>query len=415
MDERSLYHFCKCQYQLYEVPLRIYRSGKLVMKFDEYTSGIAGYEANRDKVIVESLRARPSRPVVFQTQSGLLLDGGVFSQDEEWLIYAGLVRPARVTQPALRRYFTGQGVRDLPEEALQQFLSYVNSLPIIAPGLFAVILSGLNIFLNDTIVEPRDIFEGSPEPGAGIEAALLSQREERYFGGVNSVNAFEMERHILFLVGHGMVRELKKLCEESAGFNILGDAANPDAWRISKDRCITGVSLVSRAAIAAGLPETEGLQMCDLYIQKAELCKTGRSLNTVRYEMLLDFTERVEALQFSRVQSRVVREASAYIMDHLEEKIALADLAQRFSVNKNYLCRLFRKEMGVGITEFTHRHKVELAKQLLRFTDKPLIEIANYLNFCSQSYFQKVFKELTGCTPSEYRDGKSPEQPGDGA
>lgn len=413
MDEQSLYHFCKCQYQLYEVPLRIYRGGKLMMKFDEYTSGIAGYEANRDKIIVESLYARDSRPVVFQTQTGLLLDGGVFSLDEEWLIYVGLVRPARVTLQTLRRHFAGQEVH-LSEEALQQFLSYINTLPIVSPGLFAVILSAINSFLNGTVVEPRDIFEGSPEPGMGIEAALLGQRERRYFGGENSVNALEMERHILFLVQHGMVRELKKLCD-SPGFNMLGDSANPDTWRISKDRCIMGIALVSRSAILAGLPETEGMQMSDLYVQKAELCKTGRSLNNVRYEMLLDFTERVEALQLVRAQSRVIRDSATYIMDHLEEKIALADLAQRFSVNKNYLCRLFRQEMGMSITEFTHSHKVNLAKQLLRFTDKPLIEIASYLNFCSQSYFQKVFKELEGCTPSEYRDGKSLEQPEDGA
>lgn len=60
----------------------------------------------------------------------------------------------------------------------------------------------------------------------------------------------------------------------------------------------------------------------------------------------------------------------------------------------------------MGITEFTNYHKVNMAKQFLRFTDKPLIEISNYLNFCTQSCFQQVFKKVTGLTPTACRNGE---------
>lgn len=201
-----------------------------------------------------------------------------------------------------------------------------------------------------------------------------------------------------------MLPATRKEVFQAAGFSMAGDAANPDAWWVTKDRCVVGIALVSRAAISAGLPEAEAMQLCDLYIQKAELCKTGRSLNGVRCDMLLDFAERVAELRLNTAESRVVKSVSSYIMDHLEEKISLAELAERFSVNKNYLCRLFHSEMGMSVTEFTNYHKVNMAKQMLRFTGKSLIEISNYLNFCSQSYFQQVFKKQTGLTPTEYRN-----------
>lgn len=47
--------------------------------------------------------------------------------------------------------------------------------------------------------------------------------------------------------------------------------------------------------------------------------------------------------------------------------------------------------------------KIKEAQRLLLTTAKPLSEIAQYLGFSSQSYFQNVFKRCTGVTPGEYR------------
>lgn len=288
-----------------------------------------------------------------------------------------------------------------------RFHGYMNSLPILAPGLMAVILSGINAVVNGSVIEPRNIFENNVEASGtdtGIGKSMLAQREMRYFGGMDNVNAHDIESRFLFYVKNGMVKELREMCRQEPGFQLYGDAANPDAWRITKDRCIVAVAVVSRAAIAAGLPTIEGAQLCDLYIQKTELCKTGRTLNQVRYDMLIDFTERVRELQLRTVENQLIRSVTDYILEHLEDKVTLTELAKRFNLNKNYLCGMFKEEMGIGITEYANYHKVNMAKQLLRFTDKPLSEISSYLSFCSQSYFQKVFKRVTGMTPTAYRN-----------
>ena len=48
--------------------------------------------------------------------------------------------------------------------------------------------------------------------------------------------------------------------------------------------------------------------------------------------------------------------------------------------------------------------KIEVAKDLLKFSDYSMIEIANHLSFSSQSHFIQQFKEVVGITPKKYRD-----------
>lgn len=404
MDESNLYHFCECQFKLYEIPIRIFKGGVCVKKFEHYNLGI--FEKERTMYTQDLLETYREKGVYFNIQGSLLLEGAVFDRNSDLVVYVGFARSVRVTREIARRHFINLRVWDMAEEVFDQLYEYMNTLPIVAPGLFAILLSSVHTFLNGEVKEPREIFQSNMTEQAypALHAKLLAQREERYFAGGNNMNSVETENQFLLCVENGMVQELKKLVKDVGGFDYAGDAANPDAWRMMKNRCIVGIAVVSRRAIAAGIPSMEGLQLCDLYIQKAELCRDAQGLNDVRYNMLLDFTERVRELKLKKTENDVIRRVADYLMDHTEENISLSELAEHFHMNKNYLCTMFKDEVGMGISEYTNYHKVTLAKQLLRFTNKPLIEIADYLGFCSQSYFQQVFKRITGMTPTAYRN-----------
>ena len=56
------------------------------------------------------------------------------------------------------------------------------------------------------------------------------------------------------------------------------------------------------------------------------------------------------------------------------------------------------------LTDFILREKIEEAKRLLRYSDKSLSLIANYLGFSSQSHFTKTFKKYAQKTPKQYRE-----------
>lgn len=55
------------------------------------------------------------------------------------------------------------------------------------------------------------------------------------------------------------------------------------------------------------------------------------------------------------------------------------------------------------IGEYINQRKIEEAQRLLRFSDKSLSAISNYLSFSSQSHFQNVFKKVTGETPTAFQ------------
>lgn len=407
MELDTLLHFCACQYQLYEIPLRVYRSGKLICKMDR--SKLGKYDDEREATIIRDVSVFRDRTIHFAIQASLLLEGAVFDKNSDLFIYVGLARGVHITFPIAQRYLMAMGADAMTEEEVRGFQEYMNQMPVVAPGLFVVVLSALNTFLNQEIIEPGDIFARNVvgQVDTGVRKQMLNQREVRYFGGgENNANFIDTEERFLFFVRNGMVQELKAYCESCQGFEMIGNAENPDAWRVVKDKCIVAVALVSRAAIRAGLSPLESAQLCDLYVQKIELCRTAETLNRVRYNMLLDFTERVRELQFSRTNNELVNQVCRYILEHLEDPLTLQELAGRFGVNKNYLCAVFKDEIGKGITEYIHYNKTNAAKQMLRYTDKSLIEIANYLSFCSQSYFQQVFKKVTGLTPTAYRNAE---------
>ena len=92
------------------------------------------------------------------------------------------------------------------------------------------------------------------------------------------------------------------------------------------------------------------------------------------------------------------------IIEKLPDKITLDDLAGDLHISAKYLSALFNKETGMSISDFMNNIKISEAKRLLAGTDMSYLEISNMLNFCSQSYFNNLFKKKEGMTPKEYRE-----------
>jgi transcriptional regulator GlxA family with amidase domain len=65
---------------------------------------------------------------------------------------------------------------------------------------------------------------------------------------------------------------------------------------------------------------------------------------------------------------------------------------------------VFKQNLGISISDYIREKKIEKATHLLRYSDKPIVDIANYLSFSSQSHFIQIFENYTGLTPKKYRD-----------
>lgn len=105
-----------------------------------------------------------------------------------------------------------------------------------------------------------------------------------------------------------------------------------------------------------------------------------------------------EGLTFA--QEHTVRD---YIHTHLDETIALDELAATVGLSRYHFARRFRRSTGSSPHQFVLRKRVEQAKILLSRTSTPLIDIAVRCGFADQSHLTRVFKRHVGTTPGHYR------------
>ena len=98
-----------------------------------------------------------------------------------------------------------------------------------------------------------------------------------------------------------------------------------------------------------------------------------------------------------------IKKIILYIRKNLTNKISLDDIAGDLFITKEHLSRLFKKEMGLTISEYIINAKIEEAKTLLKETDYNVLDIAVLLNFANSSHFSNSFKKITGMAPSDYR------------
>ena len=92
-----------------------------------------------------------------------------------------------------------------------------------------------------------------------------------------------------------------------------------------------------------------------------------------------------------------------YMEQHFTEPITLDSLSGHFFISKYHLSREFKKEYGQTIVQYLLNKRVTYSKELLRFTDMSISEIARACGIGEPNYFNKVFKGAEGMTASEYR------------
>jgi len=94
------------------------------------------------------------------------------------------------------------------------------------------------------------------------------------------------------------------------------------------------------------------------------------------------------------------------IADYLEYNLTLpldtAKLADYMNLNYNYMASLFRKQTGYSIREYLERARVFKATELMRDTTMNVSEIGERVGYEDPMYFSRVFKKITGKSPSAY-------------
>lgn len=173
---------------------------------------------------------------------------------------------------------------------------------------------------------------------------------------------------------------------------------------------ICSITLATRAAIEGGAVPAKAYKLSDLYINKIDQCKRMTEIFEYRKRSLYDFAKLVVEERAKRANSRYTEQCKEYIRKYYHQKIYISDIAKALGISESHLSRIFKKETGESIQEYSMHMRIERAENLLKYSEASLTEISEYLCFSSQSHFGKVFKVHKNMTPKQYRDYyKSPE------
>lgn len=100
----------------------------------------------------------------------------------------------------------------------------------------------------------------------------------------------------------------------------------------------------------------------------------------------------------------IVQPAINYIRENYSHEIKLQMVASLCDISPSYFSKLFKKVMGKNLINYINDIRIEQGKTLLLTTNKAVGAIADEVGFDDSGYFIKVFKSVTGITPSNYRE-----------
>ncbi len=108
---------------------------------------------------------------------------------------------------------------------------------------------------------------------------------------------------------------------------------------------------------------------------------------------------------YKNTADKMIDEIDRYLQSNLNEDHSLVVVCRKFAVSQPYLSKMIKKAKNCTYNEYLISLKIAEAKQLLRNRPDLLIaDIAEATGFSDQFYFSRVFKNITGKTPSEFRN-----------
>ena len=147
------------------------------------------------------------------------------------------------------------------------------------------------------------------------------------------------------------------------------------------------------------------------YLPFLESIREGKiSLYKVKgflYNMLGDYERQIPFIK-TDANENVLSRVISYINSNTTEKLTLSSIAQALGYNEKYLSRCINQSAGFSFSTLITILRMEAASNLLKNTNRTIVDIAMECGFGSERSFYRSFKEFTGYTPNEFR--ASPKQ-----
>lgn len=210
-----------------------------------------------------------------------------------------------------------------------------------------------------------------------------------------------------------------KLAEENIPDLIISDIMMPEmdgyelTKRIKTNEKTNHIPVILLTAKAATEDKLEGLETgADDYLIKPfnekELTIRVRNLIKIRQQMrekyLAQSLDKPGSVVVLSTQKVFINKLTSIIDKNISnENFSVTVLCREIGMSRTQLHRKIKSVTNQSTTEFIRNYKLQLAAELLKKDTGNIAEISNEVGFNSQAYFTKLFQELYGVTPFEYK------------
>ena len=162
---------------------------------------------------------------------------------------------------------------------------------------------------------------------------------------------------------------------------------------------------LTRELIKMGV-ETDLKRLEETYFQTRVL---GKKQYEAVLRLLTIFAQHLASLSnqlmvtAEQAESPMVSRAKLFITAHQNEEISLRQVATAVNTSAFYFCKVFKQATGLTFTDYLARVRIEKVKNLLLNPHKRISEVAYEVGFQSLSQFNRVFRRVTGQSPTVWR------------
>ncbi|AZU64348.1 helix-turn-helix domain-containing protein [Neobacillus mesonae] len=262
------------------------------------------------------------------------------------------------------------GIGSYYEDARNLHVSYQEALQAQTYKFF----SGTNAILHIADIQP---FEN--------ETALLPNSEIETVASKLTVGDFT-----------GVKESLEKV------WNTVFTQQNVDP-EVLKLQILDLLTTLARSAINGGAKPQDIISIHLEYARDLLMVENTSQMKKWFQEAIKQLLERA-FLDYNEETLKSVQKAIAFIEHHYIENISLEQVASHVHLSPNYFSNLFKKTTGSSFIEYITNLRVDKAKSMLMDLDLTIYQIASAVGYQDARYFSRVFKAISGKTPSKYRN-----------
>lgn len=373
----------KTTVMLTQLPIRVYdRQGKELEKYEIIERNEDEYEC----ALIEEINRRLKTEDVVTMEYDMVLPVRIYGlRGEERNYLLGPFAYGSLESKEIKTYMRRRKIADFPRVQIRESLLAAN-----------LVLNGVAGRGGEI-----DLFEEThSDENEEIRMHSLVNEELRQSDNFQSNHTQDEENLLYQYIEQGDVEYLRKNYDY---MYLRHPIILEDTHKNEEYMAVIGISLASRAAIRGGLTSKEGFLINDIYLKKLSACRTIAEIHDLLREASLYCAAQVRKRRQAGQCNPYVERCKKRILSNLQEMVGAGELAKETGLSMDYLSKLFKRYEGVSVTEYILNVKIEAACNMLKYSDRQIGAIADYLSFGSLSYFSRVFKKKTGMSPQQYR------------